>query len=160
MVRYKEQPRRVLKDAGFKDQQKTNITMKKQLFFLLSLAEIQEIEAEIIQLGYQIVAVSPDSPENLQQTDEKQKLNYSLYSDADGTFIKGIGIDFKAPERMSGMLTDISGGKNDGLLPVPSVFVVDTTGKIMFEYINPDFRTRLTAGLLIAVLRELQPDGS
>lgn len=124
------------------------------------LAEIQEVEAEIIQLGYQIVAISPDSPENLQQTDEKQKLNYSLYSDADGTFIKGIGIAFKAPKRMSGMLTDISGGKNDGLLPAPSVFVVDTTGKIMFEYINPDYRTRLTAGLLIAVLRELQPDGS
>ena len=124
------------------------------------LAEIQEAEAEIIELGYQIVAVSPDSPENLQQTDEKQKLNYSLYSDADGTFIKGLGIAFKAPERMSDMLTGSSGGKNEGLLPVPSVFVVDTSGKILFEYINPDFRTRLSAGLLIAVLRELNNSDS
>lgn len=124
------------------------------------LAEIQEAEAEIIELGYQIVAVSPDSPENLQQTDEKQKLNYSLYSDADGTFIKGLGIAFKAPERMSDMLTGSSGGKNEGLLPVPSVFVVDTSGKILFEYINPDFRTRLSAGLLIAVLRELKNSDS
>jgi peroxiredoxin len=122
------------------------------------LAEIQEIEAEIIQLGYQIVAVSPDSPENLQQTDEKQKLNYSLYSDADGTFTKGIGIAFKAPERMSDRLTKYSDGKNEGILPVPSVFVVDTSGKILFEYINPDYRTRMSASLLLAVLKELQPE--
>ena len=124
------------------------------------LAEIQEIEAEIIELGYRIVAISPDSPQNLQQSDETQMLKYSLYSDADGTFIKGLGIAFKAPDRMSGMLTGRSGGKNDGLLPVPSVFVVDSSGRIMFQYINPDYRTRLTASLLISVLRELQPDGS
>ncbi|MFP4366989.1 MAG: peroxiredoxin-like family protein [Bacteroidales bacterium] len=124
------------------------------------LAEIQEIETEIIELGYQIVAVSPDSPENLQETDEKRNLNYSLYSDADGTFIKGLGIAFKAPERMSDMLSDRSGGENAGLLPVPSVFIVDTSGKILFEYINPDYRTRLSAGLLIAVLKELKNSDS
>jgi peroxiredoxin len=121
------------------------------------LSEIQEVEDAIIQLGYQIVGISPDSPENLQQTDEKQKLNYSLFSDADGTFTKGIGIAFKAPERMSDMLVKSSDGKNEGILPVPSVFVVDTSGKILFEYINPDFRTRMSASLLLAVLKELQP---
>ena len=31
---------------------------------------------------------------------------------------------------------------------------------IMFQYINPDYRTRLNSSILIAVLRELQPDGS
>jgi peroxiredoxin len=123
------------------------------------LSEIQEVEDKILQLGYQIVGISPDSPENLQQTDEKQKLNYSLFSDADGTFTKGIGIAFKAPERMSDMLTKSSDGKNEGILPVPSVFVVDTSGKILFEYINPDFRTRMSASLLLAVLKELKPDG-
>ncbi|MGF1586584.1 MAG: peroxiredoxin-like family protein [Bacteroidales bacterium] len=121
------------------------------------LSEIQEVEDAIIQLGYKIVGISPDSPENLQQTDEKEKLNYSLFSDADGTFTKGIGIAFKAPERMSDMLAKSSDGKNEGILPVPSVFVVDTSGKILFEYINPDFRTRMSARLLLAVLKELQP---
>lgn len=57
---------------------------------------------------------------------------------------------------MSDMMTDRSGAKSEGLMPVPSVFFVDTSGKILFEYINPDFRTRLSAGLLIAVLKELE----
>lgn len=120
------------------------------------LAEIQKIEKDIIGFGYQILAISPDSPENLKQTLEKDKLNYSLYSDADGKLIKAIGIAYKAPEKYAGMLSEKSGGQNEGFLPVPSVFVVDKTGKIIFEYINPDYSTRLSSGLLLAVLKELK----
>ena len=117
------------------------------------LSEIQGVQSEVIKLGYQIVAVSPDSPENLQVTDEKDKLEYSLYSDADGKLIQSLGIAFKAPEKYAGMLNKSSGGLNDGFLPVPSVFIVDTSGKILFEYINPDYKTRLSVGLLLAVLK-------
>ncbi len=122
------------------------------------LAEIQEVQNEVVNLGYQIIAISPDSPENLQATDEKQELAYSLYSDADGKLIKAIGIAFKAPEKYSGMLSEKSDGLNDGLLPVPSVFVTNTSGKIAFEYINPDYKTRLSGGLLLAVLKNLKMD--
>jgi peroxiredoxin len=120
------------------------------------LSEIQGVQSEVVKLGYQIVAISPDSPENLQATDEKDKLDYSLYSDVDGKFIQSLGIAFKAPDRYSGMLNEKSGGLNSGFLPVPSVFVLDTSGKILFEYINPDYKVRLSAGLLMAVLNELK----
>jgi len=120
------------------------------------LSEIQGVQSEVIKLGYQIVAISPDSPENLQITDKKDKLEYSLYSDGDGKFIQSLGIAFKAPDRYSGMLNEKSGGLNDGFLPVPSVFVVEPSGKIVFEYINPDYKVRLSAGLLMAVLNELK----
>ena len=119
------------------------------------LAEIQGSESEIIKLGYQIVAISPDSPENLQLTDEKNKLQYSLYSDSDGSLMKAMGIAFKAPERSIDKLKKYSNGLNEGFLPVPSVFVVDTSGIIEFEYINPNYRTRLGADFLLAVLKEL-----
>ena len=119
------------------------------------LAEIQDAESEIIKLGYQIIAISPDSPENLQVSDDKHHLNYRLYSDGDGKLSKAIGIAFKAPERYSGRLLEKSDGLNKGFLPVPSVFVTDTNGQIEFEYINPNYKTRLSAGLLMAVLKEL-----
>lgn len=125
-------------------------------FCNVHLSEIQGVQSEVIKLGYQIVAVSPDSPENLQTTDEKNKLEYSLYSDEDGKFIQSLGIAFKAPEKYAEMLDKISGGLNHGFLPVPSVFIVDTSGKILFEYINPSYKTRLSAGFLLAVLKELK----
>jgi len=120
------------------------------------LAEIQQAESEMLSLGYQVVAVSPDSPKNLKTSTEKQSLNYSLYSDVNGDFFKAMGLAFKAPEKYTGMLKKRSNGKNKGFLPVPAVFVMDTSGTILFEYINPDYSTRISAGLLLAVLNELK----
>lgn len=120
------------------------------------LAEIQDAESEIISLGYQIIAISPDSPENLQITDDKHQLNYSLYSDSSGAFTKSIGIAFKASEKKWNKLSEKSNGLNEGFLPVPAVFVVNTKGEILFEYINPSYNKRLKASLLIAVLKSLE----
>ncbi|RIJ48385.1 AhpC/TSA family protein [Maribellus luteus] len=119
------------------------------------LSDIQEVESEIISLGYQIIAVSPDAPENLKITEEDKSIRYKLYSDADGELIKAMGIAFKAPGQYSGLLNEKSGGLNKGILPVPSVFVVSPSGKILFEYINPDYSTRLSGKLLLAILKNL-----
>jgi hypothetical protein len=41
------------------------------------------------------------------------------------------------------------------ILPVPGVFVVNDKGVINFEYINPDYSTRLSGELVMAVLKAL-----
>ena len=120
------------------------------------LAEIRDAENEILNLGYQIIVISPDSPENLKVTEEEKNISYRLFSDGNGHLTKAVGIAFKAPERNAGRLLKISGGLNHGFMPVPSVFVADTSGKIVFEYINPDYRTRLSAKLLLAVLKNIE----
>jgi len=122
----------------------------------IHLSEIQEVESEILKLGYQIVAISPDSYKNLDISGEKNKLNYSLYSDGEEKLSKVIGIAFKAPEKYDCMLYDSSGGINEVFLPVPSVFVIGTDGEILFEYINPDYKTRLSADFLVTVLKNLK----
>lgn len=120
------------------------------------LAEVGEVETEITALGYQIIAVSPDSPENLQVSLEEQKLNYQLYSDAGGELIKTMGLAFRAPEKYDNMLSKFSAGKNEGILPVPALFVTDTNGVILFEYVSPDYRQRISSEMLMAVLKNLQ----
>ena len=119
------------------------------------LSDIRDAESEVLELGYQIIAISPDSPENLQASDEKNELNYQLYSDADGKLTKAMGIAFKVEEKRKDRLFNKSGGLNDGFLPVPSVFVTDTSGQIVFEYINPNYKTRMSSKLLVAVLKNL-----
>lgn len=120
------------------------------------LAELQSLEKEILRLGYQIVAVSPDSPENLAGTGAKHTLNYSLYSDADLSLAQAFGIAFQAPENYNERLLKSSAGLNSGLLPVPAVFILNMQGEILFEYINPDYKKRIKGNLLMAVLKALQ----
>ncbi|OJJ17700.1 antioxidant AhpC [marine bacterium AO1-C] len=118
------------------------------------LAGLQKIEKDILKMGYQILAVSPDSPENLKKTMDKNTLSYTLVSDASMTVAKKFGIAFQAPERYRKFLTKSSGGKNtENLLPVPAVFLLDTAGKIKFEYINPNYRERLSPELLMAAAK-------
>lgn len=120
------------------------------------LAGLQQIEKELNDMGYQLVAVSTDSQENLKQTENKQKLSYKLLSDADIALSKKFGIAYKSPKGYDKFLPGTSGGKNtDKLLPVPSVFILTKKGKIAFEYINPDMTQRIGAGLLKAAATSL-----
>jgi len=122
----------------------------------IHLAELQNIEKDILKLGYQIVAISPDSPENLAASMNKHKLNYQLLSDANMNISLSFGIAYSVPETSKERLSSASGGGNPGLLPVPSVFVLNQQGEILFEYINPDYKKRLKGSLLLAVLKELK----
>jgi peroxiredoxin len=120
------------------------------------LAGLQEIEQDLRNRGYQIIAVSTDSPENLKQTKNKQQLTYTLLSDADLALSKKVGIAYKSPRSYDKFLPETSGGKNmDKLLPVPSVFILNKKGTILFEYINPDITQRLSANLLKAAATSL-----
>ena len=116
------------------------------------LMEMQEIEAQIIALGYQIVAVSPDSPKFLKATTTEDKLNYQLFSDSDGKFAQAIGIAFKKDKPK---LDKYSDAKNPGFLPVPTVYVINENREIEFLYINPNYAKRLKGNLLLNVLKNL-----
>lgn len=123
------------------------------------LSGLQEIAPDLEKTGYQIIAISTDQPEGLKQSAEKEKLNYTLLSDANLEVSKQFGIAFKAPKSYWEMLPKTTGGKNvDLLLPVPSVFIVDRKGVIHFEYINPDFKQRLNPELLKSVAHSIIND--
>ncbi|GAB4021031.1 peroxiredoxin-like family protein [Spirosoma koreense] len=115
------------------------------------LAELRTLEADLKKMGYQLIAVSTDSPENLKVSLDKHQLNYTLLSDADVAAAKAFGLAFKAPDAYRSTLEKGSGGKNtEQLLPVPAVFLLDQKGVIKFEYINPNFKERMSAKLLKA----------
>lgn len=122
----------------------------------LHLSALSEAEKTLLDLGYQIVAISPDSPENLKKTLEKDKVNYVLLSDSKGGLAQTMGIAFQAPENYKTTLSKGSDGVNSTFLPVPSVFIVNLKGEIEFEYITPDYKHRITNDLLIAVAKSLK----
>lgn len=121
------------------------------------LAELRTLQPDMDRMGYQMIAISTDAPEGLKNTYEKAELTYTLLSDADVSAAKAFGLAFKAPANYDDMLVKSSKGKNaDKLLPVPSVFVLDTKGVIRYEHINPNFKERVSAKILKAVTEALQ----
>lgn len=122
----------------------------------IQLSALGEAENELLDLGYQIVAVSPDSPKNLKVTDDKEKINYLLLSDSSGELSKAVGIAFQVPEGYKPYISNGSEGVNSSFLPVPTVFIINQSGEIQFEHITPDFKNRISKELLIAASKALK----
>ena len=122
------------------------------------LSDIGMVEDEIIEAGYQVIAASPDEPLQLKNTVDKKDLKYLLVSDAEGKLSQALGIAFKAPDKKwkTNQLQKYSGGKNPGFLPVPSIFIIDKKGTIVFEYVNPKYSQRMKGETLIAILKSLK----
>lgn len=123
------------------------------------LGQIGKAEPELIAMGYQVVAVSPDRPEELQRSVDKQHLTYQLLSDSDMTLAKAFGLAFKVDDvtvtkyRGFGIDLDRASGQSHHLLPVPAVYIVDRTGQIRFAHWNPDYKSRLEPKELVDAAR-------
>jgi peroxiredoxin len=42
-----------------------------------------------------------------------------------------------------------------GVLPVPAVYAIDTSGTIRFDFVEPNYKVRLPSDELLAVAKEL-----
>lgn len=122
----------------------------------MQLGQLQSIESDIIELGYQIIAVSPDRPELLKKHADEKGIKYLILSDSDMTAAKSFGIAFKLDEAIvtkyrSSYGIDVEGDSDHKhhLLPVPSVFLIGTDGVILFSYVNPNYKVRIDPDLLL-----------
>ncbi|RTZ02794.1 AhpC/TSA family protein [Flavobacterium sp. RSP49] len=160
-------PTFTLKSVENKDVNVTELISKKRTVLVFyrggwcpycnaHLAALADVEKELLDLGYQIIAISPDAPKSLKGTDDKEKLNYLLLSDSAGELSEAVGIAFQAPENYKAILNKGSEGVNSSFLPVPAVFILNVNAEIEFEYITPNFKNRISNDLLIAVAKSLR----
>ena len=126
------------------------------------LGELAAIEEEIYELGYQILAISPDQPEYLRQSLEEQELSYTLLSDSSMEMARAFGVAFRVDDQTvaglkeNGMDIVERSGHQHQQLPVPAVFITDTSGQVLFQYVNPEYRERISGEVLIAALRAFE----
>ena len=124
------------------------------------LAELQSVETDLKKLGYRIVALSPDRPEELRKSVGKHKLAYSLLSDSAMDAARAFGVAFTVDDgtlekyRGFGINLEVASGQKHHMLPVPSVFLVSRDGAIRYRYYNPDYKIRLSREALLAAARK------
>ncbi|MFC1650273.1 peroxiredoxin-like family protein [Candidatus Latescibacterota bacterium] len=123
------------------------------------MGQLQEIEDDIVALGYRIFAISPDPTDKLQESIIKHEMKYTLLYDKDLAVSKSFGIVFKLDKStekryLSAKIPLKFDSQIDGhLLPVPAVFLVGTDGVIRFHYVNPSYSVRLDADVLLAAAK-------
>lgn len=124
------------------------------------LAELQSAEAELLALGYQILALSPDESDGLKAATKKSHLGYRLLSDramkASEAFGLAFRVDAMTVEKYQGYgirLAPVTGEPAARWLPVPAAYLIGRDGKVKFVYTNADYKTRLPMADLLAAAR-------
>jgi len=121
----------------------------------LQLSGLRLIKKDLDALGFQLIAISLDRPEELKLSLDKLTLDYTLLSDAKTLGVSAFGIGYRVDaatlEKYKSYNIDLekASGEKHHILPVPSVFITDAEGMLQFSYVNPDHRARLPETVIL-----------
>ncbi len=123
------------------------------------LSALRDIMPTLSKLGYQLIAITPDSVASINKslTDTGgQKLNYTLLSDANFAASSAFGLAYYLDDKTAaaykgklGSLITTEAGTEKVVLPVPAVYILNTKGEALFNYVHINFKTRLEGELLL-----------
>lgn len=136
-------------------------------FCNMYLSDMRHVIPEIRGIGVDVLFLSGDRSEllydslKMETQEDIADLDYTILSDADAQASIAFGIAFKASQRTidgrnkKNQDIEESSMMKHGVLPVPSVFAIDTDGIIQFAYTNANYKVRLPADELMAVARKI-----
>jgi len=127
----------------------------------LALHALQDRLSEIKALGANLVAISPQTPDNSLTMQEKHALAFPVLSDAGLKTSRQFGLVYVLPESLRPIYHSFGidlvkqNGTDTYELPVPATYLVDRQGRIREAFVQVDYRQRLEPATAIEWLKKL-----
>ena len=131
----------------------------------MHLSELRTVIPEIRESGYDVLFLSNDRPELLysslkQETqDGIDGLDYVILSDANISAAMALGTAFRTDKGLTDYLDkkgrDVAGSSigMHNALAVPAVYVINKSGDIVYDFVNADYKIRLSADELLSAAK-------
>lgn len=125
----------------------------------MELRALQQVLGQIQETGAQLVAISPETPDNSLTTSEKNELTFEVLSDINNNYAKQLGLVFQMPEDLREVYHSFKidvpkhNENQDYELPMPATYVVNTDGEIIFDFVPEDYTYRLDPEEILKVLQ-------
>ncbi len=127
----------------------------------LELKALQQALPEIKLLDAQLIAISPNTPDNSISSIEKHGLEFEVLTDAGNKIAKEFRLVFNLAEELRPIYKQFNfdipkyNGDESWELPIPATYIVNTDGKIMHAFVNADYTKRIEPTEIISKLKEL-----
>jgi len=114
----------------------------------LTLRAYQGLLPEIRAAGVNLVAITPELPDNTLNTAQKNELAFEVLSDPDLEAAAGFGLAFELPEDLAALYIKngndlrLINGTSRFSLPVPATYVIGRDGVIAYAHVDVDYRNR------------------
>ncbi|MFC3745120.1 peroxiredoxin-like family protein [Paenibacillus sp. GCM10012306] len=132
-------------------------------FCNIQLRGYQQALPEFEKLGGQLIAISPQSPDNSLTQKEKDELEFKVLSDADGQVTDQYGILYELPDNIQDIYTGTFGldltvfnNTERWILPVPATFIIDREGIVRLSHVDADYTNRLDIQDILNVLHDIK----
>ncbi len=128
----------------------------------LELRAFQEVLPEIIDLGAQLVAISPNLPDKSLSSIEKHSLTFEVLSDIGNKISRQFGLVFTLDAQLQplykqfGIDIPACNGDESYELPIPATYVVNSDGTIVLAFVDADYTKRLELEEVIKALRTIK----
>jgi peroxiredoxin len=126
------------------------------------LSELQDSLQRLTALGASVVAITPETYERIELTQQKTKARFTIIHDSTSTIAKAYGVNFELAEakaatyKLAGINLTKFNGENGNLLPVPATYIIDTAQIIRYVFYDPDYTKRASVSELVKTLQELR----
>jgi peroxiredoxin len=105
-----------------------------------------------------VIAVTPETSENINKTIQKTHASFSIVQDKGYTIMTAYKVNYVLDEgtvaKYKGFGIDLNkgNGNTDHVLPVPATYVINQSGKITFVHFNKDYTKRASVKDILQVL--------
>ncbi len=125
----------------------------------IQLRAYQENLDQFQALGANLVAISPEKPDNSLETAEKNELEFTVLSDVGNEVADKFGLRYEIDpvlvERFAPILEEYN-GEESHTLPLTATYVVDTDGTIKFSYVTADYKLRAEPSDIVSALKHIK----
>ncbi len=112
------------------------------------LSKINDSLSFITAKGATVVAITPETADNIKKTVDKTKAAYSIIEDKGMAIMKSYKVNFAIDAetitkyKKYGIDFDKANGTNGANLPVPATYIISKDGTIKYTFFNADYTKR------------------
>ncbi len=135
-------------------------------FCNLYLRGLQKRLPDFGREGANLVAISIEPADKSLALAQKNKLNYTVLSDPNLDVARKFGIVYEIPKVTNDAILEIGfdiakyNGMEKAELPLSATYVVSKEGKIVFAFLEPDYKKRADPDDMLKVLSDLNEEES
>jgi peroxiredoxin len=129
----------------------------------LQLRAYQGVLSQIHDLGAELVAISPQTPDHALSDVEKNELTFAVLTDKGNRVAREYGLVFPLSEALRGLQSAFGNpipkfnGDDSWELPMPGTFVLDRSGVVRLRHVDPDYTRRLEPAAILETLKAVHP---
>jgi len=126
----------------------------------LELKALQKSLPELKALKADLIAISPETPDNSLTTSQKNDLSFAVLSDFNNVYAKSLGLVFKMSKDLQDLYysfnldVEAHNGNQDFELPMPATYIVNEEREIIYSFTPEDYTERLDPEVILKILKE------